>query len=335
MKEIYAQRRSPAMLLHHHKYVMFLVLKPNGFSYICILITTTAMRVSKHYLAGITAFTIWGFFSFGLKPLQGYPSLDILFYRIFFCVALMLIISLGLRYKVLAETISYFKHLPKKEKINLSAAVIGSSFLLTSNWFLFIYVMNHVSVKTASFAYLVCPILTTVLAYFILKEKLTRIQWMAVSLSVAGCALLSYNNPSDLIYSLVVAGTYALYLIIQKKITGVDKFLLLTVQVVITALVMLPFYPALSGPVPQQTSFYGYILIIAVLFTIIPLFLNLYALKGIKSSTVGILLYINPIIGFMLSALYYKEPVTSIQIVSYSLIIVSIIIFNSRSFTIK
>lgn len=289
------------------------------------------MRVSNHYLAGVTAFTIWGFFSFGLKPLQGYPSLDILFYRIFFCVTIMLVISLAVRFKVLRETIAYFKQLPKKEKTNLSLAVIGSAFLLTANWFLFIYVMNHVSVKTASFAYLVCPILTTVLAYIILKEKLTRMQWFAVSLSVLGCALLSFNNLADLVYSLVVAGTYALYLIIQKKITGIDKFLLLTVQVSITALVMLPFYPSFSGPLPQETSFYGYILIIAILFTIIPLFLNLYALKGIKSSTVGILLYINPIIGFMLSALYYKEPITAFQISAYALIVVSIVLFNAKA----
>ena len=192
--------------------------------------------------------------------------------------------------------------------------------------------MNHISVKTAAFAYLVCPILTTVIAYFILKEKLTRLQWGAVVLSISGCILLSFNHFMDLFYSLVVAATYAIYLIIQKKITSVDKFLVLSAQLLITAIVMLPLFPVLSGPVPQETSFYGYITIIAVVFTILPLFLNLYALKGIKSSTVGILLYINPIIGFFLSALYYGEPVTMLQISAYSLIIVSIAVFNSVNF---
>jgi chloramphenicol-sensitive protein RarD len=290
------------------------------------------MRVSKHFLAGVTAFTIWGFFSFGLRPLQHYPSLDILFHRIFLCVALMLIISLGFRRKVLVDTISNFRQLSPGHKKNLVLAVLGSAFLLTANWFLFIYVMNHVSVKTASFAYLVCPILTTVLAYFILKEHLSRTQWFAVSLSVIGCVLLSFNHFLDIFYSLVVALTYALYLIIQKKITSIDKFLLLTIQVAITALVMLPFFPSFGGPVPQEASFYGYILIIAVLFTIIPLFLNLYALRGIKSSTVGMLLYINPLIGFFLAALYYGEEITLLQVGAYALIIVSIIIFNSGYF---
>ncbi len=290
------------------------------------------MRVSKHFLAGVTAFTIWGFFSFGLRPLQHYPSLDILFYRIFLCVALMLIISLGFRRKVLRETISNFRQLSPNHKKNLILAVVSSAFLLTANWFLFIYVMNHVSVKTASFAYLVCPILTTVLAYFILKEHLSRTQWFAVSLSVIGCVLLSFNHFLDIFYSLVVALTYALYLIIQKKITSVDKFLLLTIQVAIAAAAMLPFFPSLSGPIPQEVSFYGYIAVIAVLFTIIPLFLNLYALRGIKSSTVGMLLYINPLIGFFLAAIYFGEEITVLQVGAYALIVVSIIIFNSGYF---
>jgi len=188
--------------------------------------------------------------------------------------------------------------------------------------------MNHVSVKTASFAYLVCPILTTVLAFFILKEKLTKMQWAAVAISVAGCILLSYNAFLDIFYSLVVAATYALYLVIQKKIISIDRFLLLTVQLVITAIILLPFYPWFSGPVPQQPGFYGYILLIAMVFTIIPLFLNLYALRKIKSSTIGILLYINPIIGFLLASFYYGEKVTAIQITAYTAILISIGVFN-------
>ncbi|MEL1245074.1 EamA family transporter [Flavobacterium sp. DGU11] len=290
------------------------------------------MRFPKYYLAAVTAFLIWGFFSFGLKPLHEYPSLDILFYRIFFCAPIMTIITLLFRRNTIIETRGILRQMPSAQKKKLLLLTFGSALLLMANWFIFIYVMNHISVSAASFAYLVCPILTTVFAYFILKEKLASLQWASVGLSVLGCMLLSYNNFTTIIYSLMVAATYALYLIMQKKITGIDKFLLLNVQLIIIALILLPFYPAYSGPVPQAASFYGYISIIAVLFTIIPLFLNLYALKGISSSSVGILLYINPIIGFLLSAFYYNEEITLFQIAAYSLILVSILLFNVRSF---
>lgn len=286
---------------------------------------------SRHYAAAITAFVLWGFFSFGLKPIHHYPSLDILFYRVFLCVGLMLFINVLFRRKVVSQTIRYFRLLPPVEKKKLSFQILTSSLLLAANWFFFIYVMNHISVKAASLAYLICPILTTVFAFVLLKEKLTRIQWIAVALSIASCIMLSRDSYRDILYSLIVAATYALYLVIQKRIGAIDRFLLLSLQLGITALILLPFYPAYSGPTPQETSFYAYIGIIAVLFTIIPMFLNLFALKKINSSTIGILMYINPIINFMLAIFYYGETITGIQVVSYTLILASIIIFNAKA----
>lgn len=288
------------------------------------------MKLTKYYIAAISAFIIWGFFSLALKPLHHYPSLDILFYRVFLCIILMLIISLGFRKKTISETKTYFKILSLKEKRNLTLLTIGGAMLLTANWFIFIYVMNHISVKAASFAYLVCPIITTVFAYIILKDQLTKIQWGAVGLSIFSCVLLGYGHFQDVFYSLIVAATYALYLVIQKRNTQIDKFLLLTIQLVITAVVLLPFFPFYSGEIPTEISFYVYLLIIAVVFTIIPLFLNLYALKAVNSSTVGILLYINPLINFFLALFYYKEPINALQILAYSLILISIIIFNYK-----
>jgi chloramphenicol-sensitive protein RarD len=69
---------------------------------------------------------------------------------------------------------------------------------------------------------------------------------------------------------------------------------------------------------------------IVVFFTIIPLFLNLYALKGINSSAVGIMIYINPIINFLLALFYYNEQVNVLQLFSYFLILISIVVFNEK-----
>ena len=290
------------------------------------------MKYPKHFLAAITAFIMWGFMSFGLKPLHEYSSLDILFYRVFLCVVLMLTISFAFRRKTIREAKAIIKEMPRQKRINLLLLTMGSAMLLTANWGFFIYVMNHISVNTASFAYLVCPIITTVFAFFILKERLTKLQWAAVLLSIFSCILLSIGHFLDIFYSIIIAATYALYLVIQKRIASVDKFLLLNVQLIIAALILLPFYPVYSGPIPAETKFYFFLGIIAVMFTIIPLFLNLYALKKINSSTVGILLYINPLINFFLAIFYYHEKITLFQILAYSLILVSIFIFNAKSF---
>lgn len=288
------------------------------------------MRINKYYLAAFVAFVIWGFFSLALKPIHDYPSLDILFYRVFFSVVLISAINLVVRRDVLLKDWKNYQSKSKSDRNKIIRVNIGGGLLLTANWFIFIYVMNHISVKAASFAYLVCPILTTVLAFIILKEKLSKWQWTAVGISVLGCTLLSFNSFADIFYSLIVALTYAMYLISQRKNTEVDKFVGLNIQILTSGLILLPFFPAFSGPVPTESLFYICLLFIVVLFTIIPLFLNLFALKGVNSSTVGIMLYINPLINFVLAVFYYKEAVNEIQLISYSLILISILVFNEK-----
>ncbi|TDE16638.1 EamA family transporter [Dyadobacter psychrotolerans] len=288
------------------------------------------MKFSKYYLVAFLSFVIWGFFSLALKPLHEYPSLDILFYRVFLCAIIMLVITLFVRVSVLKQSIAFFKAMSAPDKKSIIARTLGGGILLTANWFFFIYVMNHISVKAASFAYLVCPILTTVIAFFVLDEKLSKWQWTAVMLSLISCLLLSFNNIADVAYSMIVALSYALYLVTQRRNFGVDKFLILTVQIVFSALILLPFYPVYSAALPQDATFYWFILLIAVLFTIIPLYMNLYALQGVTSSTMGILLYINPLMNFSIALLYFHEPINTFQIVAYSLILISIVVFNER-----
>jgi chloramphenicol-sensitive protein RarD len=288
------------------------------------------MRLNKYYLAAFSAFFVWGFFSLALKPLHDYPSLDILFYRVFFSVVTMLLINLSFRKKVLKKDWNHFKSIAPKQRRSVVVLTLGGGVFLSSNWFVFIYVMNHISVKAASLAYLICPILTTIFAFFILKEKLSKWQWFAVMISAFSCVLLSFNHFEDIFYSLITAATYAMYLVSQRKNSELDKFLVLTIQLVFTALILLPFYPNYSGTLPTESLFYSCLLVIVVCFTIIPLFLNLYALKGINSSAVGIMIYINPIIGFLLAIFYYHEQVTTLQLFSYFLILVSIVVFNEK-----
>ncbi|MBQ0908457.1 EamA family transporter [Flavobacterium sp. F-328] len=290
------------------------------------------MARNKYYAAAFAAFFIWGFFSFALKPLQNYPSLDILFYRVFFSVATMILINVLFRRKVVTQNWHYLRSLPVVEQRNAIVMTLGGAVFLSSNWFIYIFVMNHVSVNAASLAYLICPILTTVFAYFLLKEQLSKWQWFAVFVSFVSCILLGYGHFSAIFYSLLTAATYAFYIISQRKNTAIDKFFGLTIQLILTAVILAPFYPTDSGAVPTEPLFYGCMALIVVFFTVIPLFLNLYALKGISSSAVGIMIYINPIINFLLAIFYYDEQVSFVQLFSYFLILVSIVIFNEKLF---
>lgn len=288
------------------------------------------MKQLKYYFAAVIAFAIWGTFSLVLKPLHGYSSLDILFYRVFSCAVIMSLISILFRGQQLKENLDIFNSLARKARQQIIGLNIVSSVLLTANWFSFIYVMNHISVRATSVAYLVCPIITTILAFLILREKLNRLQWLSVALSGLGCILLSYSNLMDMLYSSLIGFSYAAYLIIQSINKRFDKFLILNIHIILASLILLPFFPAYSGAVPAEFKFYIFIEVIAVMYTILPLLLNLYALSGISSSRVGMILNINPIIAFILAGTVYGEKLSLIQILAYSIIFLAVIIFNVK-----
>ena len=285
------------------------------------------MRNLSHYLAAIVAFTVWGFFSLILRPLAHFAALDILFYRVFISAALMLV-SVFFRLSVWKENKQLFASLSRRDRRGVLFQLFGGGFFLTCNWFFYIYVVNNVSVKASAFAYLVCPVLTTLLAWAILKEYLSKGQWVAVLMSVASCGILAFNHLLDLFYSMIIAFSYAFYLVSQRKNYGVDRFLLLTGQVIFSALLLLPFYPAYRGPVPQSAHFYLSIGFMAIFLTIIPLFLNLYALKQLKSSTVGVLMNITPLVAFVLALAVFDERIDLQQVFSYGIIGLSVGVFN-------
>lgn len=282
----------------------------------------------KYYAAALFSFVVWGMFSLVLKPLSDYAALDILTYRVAFAAIIIAIVSLTVRYKVTKANLSYIRSLTLSARNKIIGTTIFSAIMLAVNWYLYIYVMNTVSVNATSLAYLICPILTTVLAGVFLKERLNTGQWAAVGMSILSCILLSYGHFMDMLYSVIIALSYAIYLVLQKANTQLDRFFTLTLHILISAILLIPMGLSSSSEVMHSDLFFQYVLLIAVLFTIIPLFLNMYALKGLDSSVVGVLLYINPIIAFLLAVFYFNENITSLQGIAYGLIFVAVVVFN-------
>jgi chloramphenicol-sensitive protein RarD len=204
--------------------------------------------------------------------------------------------------------------------------------LLTVNWLTFIYIVNAVNIKTASFSYLICPVITAVLGFVLIQEKLSTVQWIAVGLCALSCMLIGMNSALELGYSVLTAFTYALYLITQRKNQGFDRIIILGSQILFAFFLLNFVYGYLIEAVPVSIKFYTTICIIAVFFTVLPLFLNLFALNKINSATIGILMYINPLFNFILAFLLFKEAVSLLQWVGYSIIILALILFNYPHF---
>lgn len=285
---------------------------------------------AKYFLAGASSSIIWGFFSLSLRSIKDYPSLNILIFRVFTALLLTSLIIIIFRKASFKNDLNFIKSLTKKNRNQLLLKIFYSSVLVTLNWFAFIYVINHVSVQAGAFAYMVCPIITAVFAFIFLKEELSKIKWISIALCLVSIVMLGMGFITEVIYSVVIAALYAGYLIIQKRIEGLDKLNVLLVQLIISCVFILPFTFSESLVVPHDFHFWTQIVIISLVFTIIPLFLSLYALKGLPSSTMGVLIYLNPIVAFIVAFVYFDEAINLQKVIAYSILLVSVILFNKN-----
>jgi len=288
--------------------------------------------MKNHYAAAISAFVIWGFFSIPLRALKEFSAGEILYFRILFSAAILLIIVFGFKRKDIKKDWAYFKTFSTTKRKEVIGLTLAGGALLTVNWLTFIYIVNNINIKTASFSYLICPVITAVLGYVLIKERLTLLQWIAVALCTVSCILMGINSALELGYSFLTAFTYALYLITQRRNQGFDRMVMLCIQVMFSFLLLNFIYRYLIQSVPITTEFYSIILVIAVLFTVLPLFLNLFALNKINSATIGILMYINPLINFSIAFIVFNETISVIQIVGYFIIVVALVLFNYHNF---
>lgn len=239
--------------------------------------------------------------SIPVRLIKGWPADDILNYRILSALVILWAFIFLFRRPVLRQDIARLRSMPPKERKKIMVLTFMAAIFIFGNWFTYIYAINNISIQSAAFAYMLCPLITTFAAYFILKEELTKQKWVALTIAFISVCLLATGSVTQVLWSVAIAALYTFYLIIQRVIQGFDKLNLLAVQLLLCSLFIIPILLFQGHEIPQSVLFWVVIVIIAVVFTIIPLFLSMYALIKISSSTTGILLYINPIIAFLIA----------------------------------
>jgi chloramphenicol-sensitive protein RarD len=285
------------------------------------------MGSQKHFTAGFLSYLIWGFVPVLLRLVTAYDDFEIILYRIL-GAALIMMIVLGFAGRLHAiELVRLFQRSRRDFATMLVLSVIGG-LLLAVNWVAYVYVVNHISINAASFAYLILPIATAFLAYMILKESLTLWRWIGIVISGISCVLMAQIDLTQTLYIAAITFSYAFYLISQRRNTFVSRRLSLGIQMTLGFALMLIFNPAPFAPASLDGYFVVVVGALAAVFTVLPLMLNLYALNGMESSQLAFLIYVNPIVAFLTAVIWYGEVLSWVAAIAYTLMAIAIVIFN-------
>jgi chloramphenicol-sensitive protein RarD len=162
----------------------------------------------------------------------------------------------------------------------------------------------------------------------LLKEQLSRLKFLALGIACVSIVLLARGSARDVTWAITVASFYAGYLVIQRVVRDFDRLNMLAIHLLIAAVMILPVFIYRFTFIPTTADFWINIAFIAVIFTILPLFLTIYSLNGLPSSTLGIIIYTNPIVSFTVAFCYFHEGISVHQMLAYFLLLMAVIVFN-------
>ena len=207
-----------------------------------------------------------------------------------------------------------------------------SGAIMAVNWMLLFDAYNYTSVAIATLCYYMMPVFVTLASAVLFKEKLTARKLVCIAVCVFGMLLVTgvlgsgLPGPGEskgILMGLTAAVLYAVVVLMNKKVSGVDPFEKTVVQLLASSAVLFPYL--LLTVDPAQLQFSGtalpMLLIVGIVHTGIAYALYFGCIDGLKAQTVAIFSYFDPIVAVLLSALVLGESLGPLGILGAFLVL--------------
>lgn len=277
-------------------------------------------------IQGLSAYLMWGCFPLFFKLLSSVPAREVLAHRIAWsAVYLLLLVSLTGAGKNLKITI-------KNPRTVL--VLMATTLLLATNWYVFINAVFKGYILESSLGYFINPLVSILLGFLFLRERLSGRQKVSIALAAAGVMVQTVMMGKVPIVALTLAFTFGLYGLIRKA-AGIQAIPGLTVEMVLLSPIAIGYLGWLmaGGNATFLTGRPGLdtLLVLAGVVTATPLLLYGGALRRLRLSTMGIMQYIVPTGHFAWAVFAFGEPFTTVHLVSFAFIWAALGLYSSES----
>ncbi len=276
------------------------------------LLSVEESRTRQGILFGLVAYTVWGSFPVFFKALHGAAPLEIVAHRIFWSMVFLAVLVL------LRRQLHAVKQTLRDRACLLT--LCGSTLLIAANWLTFLYAIQRGEVLQSSLAYFITPLISVLLGFLFLRERLNRLQTASVALAFMGVLNLSFHHGSFPWLSMIMASTFGLYGLL-RKLARVDAMVGLTVETLLLAPLALLYILVLktqgSSVFLEGSLRLDLLLPLSGVVTAAPLLAFVGAARRLRMATIGFLQYITPSLHFMLAVWLYREPFSHGHLVSF------------------
>ncbi|MBA3393392.1 MAG: EamA family transporter RarD [Deltaproteobacteria bacterium] len=275
----------------------------------------------KGLLAGVLAYALWGGVAAYWKLLAGVGAIELIAHRALWALgAFALLVALSGQLAPLGRAL---------RDLRVLGVMTLSGALLAVNWGIFVWATISGHLLDASLGYFINPLISVALGTIFLRERLSRLQWIAIALAAAGVAILTWRAGGVPWVALILAFTFGAYGLVRKT-ARVDALVGSTVETVL----MVPFalgyllWIADRGALGHADLAMHLLLVGTGIVTAVPLVLFTVAARRLPLSTVGFLQYLAPTGQFLLAAIAFGEPVSVDRLLAFVVIWTGLAVFS-------
>jgi len=273
-------------------------------------VTTTEGHPRTGFLFGLAAYALWGVLPIYFKAVADVPAVDIVAHRVLWSLpflAILIAVSRGWR-KVRAAA---------ADRKTLGILCV-TALLIGGNWLLYVYAVTSGRILASSFGYYLNPLANVLLGRFVLKERLGRLQWIAVAVAGAGISVFAAGALGQLWISLSLCASFALYGLLRKVVKadaltglGIETGLLFPL-----AIGWLGWRFGAGAPVLGSSHLDAGLLLAAGIVSTTPLILFTAAARRLAYSTLGMLQFLAPTLQFLIGV-WYGEPLKAAHFIAF------------------
>jgi chloramphenicol-sensitive protein RarD len=213
---------------------------------------------------------------------------------------------------------------------------LAAGVSVATNWFFFIYAVNIGHVVETSLGYFMTPLVNVLFGAILLRERLTRLQFISVLLATSGVLYLTFGYGRFPWIAVTLCTTFGLYGLLRKKsgTAAIPGLFLETIMLVPAAITYLFVLKTKGSLVFAHADWSLSILLVSTgVVTAVPLFWFGYAARYLRLTTLGFLQYLAPTGSFFLGVFLYHEPFTRGHLITFGLIWIALAIFTYDAVT--
>jgi chloramphenicol-sensitive protein RarD len=271
--------------------------------------------------AAVGAYAIWGLFPAFWPLLAPAAPIEVLAHRITWTLVLMVLVI------TLTRGWSDLRALRPKGW----AMVAAAGALISVNWGLYIYAVFAGHVVEAALGYFMSPLVSVLLGVVVLHERLRRMQVVAVALGAVAVVVIAIEAGSLPWIGLSLAFSFGIYGLLKSMIP-----LSATAGVTAEALVLGPLAIAVvvayevsgAGTLTGHGAGHVLLLLAAGPVTAVPLLLYGLAARRVPLSTIGVMMYLNPILQFLWGVFVVGEAMPPTRWIGFVLVWIALVVFT-------